>query len=582
MTDLIDRQAERFLRDEHQFRLGFLPTEQSHPGTRGLSEVMAENTSAGVTMIQSVDRDILHKHPQVLQSDGFVALTASLYRALGEGGQVVFSGCGATGRVSILLEAAWRRCRRQHPGWNLPDAVSSLMTGGDSALVRSVESLEDYAEAGRLQVRQRGLGPGDVLVAISEGGETSSVIGSAHQALDDGAEVYFVYNNPTDILCENIERSRQLIDDPRVMSLDLHTGPMAIAGSTRMQATTIELLVVGSALQDALLRLSGQQPPSVDRVARQFENLLDQLEGNPARSAIVQWVELEESVYRGKGAVTYFADRALLDIFTDTTERAPTFMLPPFRKCDDTRSPRSPAFVKCPLRDTPRSWHEVYQREPRCLNWSGDTARSIELPDPLASRVTQLTEPELYKFQIGNEPDESRFSTPHDVAMAVLVGDEAERLGAPDSAFMTALEHCARGASRLAVVSIGTGGVAPDVGDVRLPIDCAWPPSPIDLWQHLAVKLVLNTVSTATMTRLGRVMGNWMAHVETTNKKLIDRGTRLISELTGLPYNQACIHLHRSMNQLQAWDTGRGPRPSPVAWTIHKLDEKTCGEDCRF
>ncbi len=42
------------------------------------------------------------------------------------------------------------------------------------------------------------------------------------------------------------------------------------------------------------------------------------------------------------------------------------------------------------------------------------------------------------------------------------------------------------------------------------------------------VKLVLNALSTCTMVRLGRVMGNTMIWVVPSNLKLIDRATRYI------------------------------------------------------
>ena len=50
-----------------------------------------------------------------------------------------------------------------------------------------------------------------------------------------------------------------------------------------------------------------------------------------------------------------------------------------------------------------------------------------------------------------------------------------------------------------------------------------------------ATKLVLNTVSTLVMVRLGRVHGNRMVAVDTRgNAKLVDRGVRLVAELAGL------------------------------------------------
>ena len=56
---------------------------------------------------------------------------------------------------------------------------------------------------------------------------------------------------------------------------------------------------------------------------------------------------------------------------------------------------------------------------------------------------------------------------------------------------------------------------------------------------RVAVKLVMNALSTCTMVRLGRVMGNYMVWVVPGNLKLIDRATRYISKLTDLPYGRA-------------------------------------------
>jgi N-acetylmuramic acid 6-phosphate etherase len=49
-----------------------------------------------------------------------------------------------------------------------------------------------------------------------------------------------------------------------------------------------------------------------------------------------------------------------------------------------------------------------------------------------------------------------------------------------------------------------------------------------------AQKLVLNMISTATMIRLGHVKGSKMVDMQLTNRKLVDRGTRMIMEETGI------------------------------------------------
>jgi N-acetylmuramic acid 6-phosphate etherase len=49
-----------------------------------------------------------------------------------------------------------------------------------------------------------------------------------------------------------------------------------------------------------------------------------------------------------------------------------------------------------------------------------------------------------------------------------------------------------------------------------------------------AQKLVLNMVSTAVMIRIGRVDDNKMVNMQLTNTKIVDRGTRMVMERTGL------------------------------------------------
>lgn len=54
-----------------------------------------------------------------------------------------------------------------------------------------------------------------------------------------------------------------------------------------------------------------------------------------------------------------------------------------------------------------------------------------------------------------------------------------------------------------------------------------------------AQKLVLNMLSTAIMIRLGRVKGNRMVDMQLSNEKLVDRGTRMVMEATGLDESAA-------------------------------------------
>lgn len=54
-----------------------------------------------------------------------------------------------------------------------------------------------------------------------------------------------------------------------------------------------------------------------------------------------------------------------------------------------------------------------------------------------------------------------------------------------------------------------------------------------------AQKLVLNMLTTSVMIKLGRVVGNRMVDMQLSNNKLVDRGTKLVVDRTGLDYGAA-------------------------------------------
>lgn len=70
-----------------------------------------------------------------------------------------------------------------------------------------------------------------------------------------------------------------------------------------------------------------------------------------------------------------------------------------------------------------------------------------------------------------------------------------------------------------------------------------------------AQKLVLNMISTASMIRLGHVKGSKMVDMQLTNHKLVDRGTRMIMEETGIEdydYARSLLLNHGSVREAVA------------------------------
>ncbi len=573
------KNAEHFLSNEKQFHLGILPTEQSNPKTRNIDQIFTKNPADGVKMLLNIDRDVVEMAKRVQAGKELTQVVEAGFNTICSGGKIIFSGCGATGRLSILLESMWRRffidLKTAHPAIHdkvsrYENSVFSIMTGGDYALIRSVESFEDYAQFGKQQARELKIDSQDMLVAITEGGETSSVLGTVEYAADQGAKVFLMFNNPANILCQHIERSRRAIEDQRVTVLDLYCGPMAIAGSTRMQATTSEQLIAGAALEKILYRLLESKISSEEMTrincrendyVSEFEKILEQLSSPENTAEIARIIELETEIYRNNGLVTYYANHYLLDIFTDTTERAPTFMLPPFKRCDDADAPPSWAFVKDPQHPTSEAWKIVLGRSTRCLNWNKDLYMDLNAPRQVIDNPPRLSDNDIVKFLIGNDADPSRTSREPNAAIAVIGGSEQGM-----TEFNEAFDHAAKSFQQQYSLLIGNNDRQTD-----FIVYCTPARSLLKLTEHMAVKLVLNTLSTGTMIMLGRVTSNWMSWVEVSNKKLRDRGIRLIAELCNVSYREACYALHDTISEFDKTDFTGKERPSPVQYTIQKL-----------
>ncbi len=529
--------AHNFEYNETPFHLGFLPTEQSHELTRQLDRKFQNSIADGIRNLQSVDRKVLEMAKNVFPGAGFAALAEAVYTTLKNGNTVVFSGCGATGRLSILLETMWREGAPEYA-----DQVKSIMTGGDFALVKSVESFEDYAVFGARQVRDLGMTQADLLVAITEGGETSSVLGTVAEFTAMGGKAFLLFNNPAGLLREKLDRCKEAIDNPSVTVLDLFCGPMAIAGSTRMQATSCEQLIASAALEMAARKLYGEVEIAPADFIAGFDRLLDILESGSTVEKMAAQIALEEKCYAAGGKVTYFTSEYMLDLFTDTTERSPTFMLPPFRKIGDTAAPEPWALVRNPLYSSAEAFRRALgNRDLRCLEWQKSDYTAMKAPAKIINDPPQISAAEVVKFPLGSEAVPERSASGKDAAVLVSFGEASAAMRA---AF-------AREAAPFAIKT-GFDSAVNGLAASRLRV-----------FEHLAVKLQWNNISTGTMVRLGRVSGNWMSYVAISNKKLIDRAIRLVAELGKLDYHTACEELFRSQSE--------APGEPAVRYTLKRL-----------
>ncbi|HVL73958.1 MAG TPA: N-acetylmuramic acid 6-phosphate etherase [Beijerinckiaceae bacterium] len=158
---------------------------------------------------------------------------------LGRGGRLVYAGAGTSGRLAVQDGA------ELPPTFSWPrERLLLLIAGGDEALVQAVEGAEDEAEHGHAAVRDNGIGPDDVLVAVAASGTTPFTLASLREARRRGALGIGIANNPdTPILAEADH------------AIWLDTGPEAIAGSTRMKAGTAQKIALNLFSSLVMIRL---------------------------------------------------------------------------------------------------------------------------------------------------------------------------------------------------------------------------------------------------------------------------------------------------------------------------------------
>ncbi|MCR4621020.1 MAG: hypothetical protein K5663_02950 [Clostridiales bacterium] len=575
--------ARDFIENETQFHLGKIPTEQSNPLTRGLSSIIKKDTRAGVRTILAADKYIPEVSRSCFKGDEFKRLTGEILRCMEEGRRVVFSSVGASGRMALQLDSTWRLFwhdminklpLRAAEFTRLAEVTDSFMTGGDRACVRSVENFEDYMTFGARQTVDSGITPGDVLVVLAECGLSSSTVGSAIQGDDMGISTYYFYCNPRDVLCEHLERARKVFARTGIHFVPLFAGNMAVAGSTRMQVTTIELLVAGAALEVAAWQwmnahLSADEVAAIgltalapEQYSDEFEKLVALLGSGEALEGMARAVEYETDTYTAGGLITYITHAYLQDILTDTTERQPTFTLPPFRRTDDHTSPISWAYAKDPLYPSSIAWQHIIRRPIKGLDWTKEDYIKMGAAQNIIDNPPKVGSEELSYYDLGWSDDESRYS--RHPARLVLVDTDGLSVNKGCLSWFNANKGKFDGALSLRLGDIPDGSLSDN--EIRIPLKL--PHTLMELMTHVAVKLAFNLLSTATMAKMGRVWSNWMIQVLPTNKKLIDRSTRIIAELAHIPYDQACEEFFKSYFSRPE---GQEYRESYVVETLRRL-----------
>lgn len=454
-----------FLKIAPQFQLGHLVTESFHPDTESLSQLVKADVAKAHKLLGDVDRKALALMEG--KADILWELAKSIEETLKSGHKIFMVGCGATGRLSLVLETLFRQ------EFGQSNQVVSFMAGGDFALIKSVESFEDKTEYGERQLMELGFGPHDLLLASTEGGETPFVIGACNKAAAVSSRApYFLYCNPDDVLMP-IHRSREVIENKKIKKVNLTVGPMAISGSTRMQSSTVLMLGIGVGL---LYRHESQE-----KFNEFYKDFLHRLTLTHYES-MAPFTSLEAKLYKEKKYLNYVTDPYLgISILTDTTERSPTFSLRGFENRLDHSNDHALSYLFIQEgQNSGHAWSELLWRKPRPVEWKELDGR-INLEKVLGFDISALG----WKNRKLHVPTEDFFVT-YDNGKVLFKCMKEEAV-------------------------------------------FEWGEEP--LFNHLMVKMLLNAHSTLIMGLLGRYEGNVMTWVRPSNNKLIDRAARYITQL---------------------------------------------------
>ena len=211
-----------------------LPTEAINPATLAIDKMPVAEI---IDLINNEDRRVVtavHRERERI-AHGVEILVG----ALKKGGRLFLVGAGTSGRLGVV-EAA-----EMPPTFGTaPDLVQAVMAGGQEAVFRAREGVEDNFEEGARSISRLRVTKKDVIIGVSASGITQFVRGALTAARTKGARIIFVTCWPGTELQNYVD----LIIAPAV-------GPEVIAGSTRLKAGTATKMVLNMLTTIAMIRV---------------------------------------------------------------------------------------------------------------------------------------------------------------------------------------------------------------------------------------------------------------------------------------------------------------------------------------
>ena len=211
-----------------------LPTEAINPVSLAVDKTPVTEI---VDMIINEDRKVIAAVQK--ERERIAHGVEIIAQALKKGGRIVFIGAGTSGRLGVV-EAS-----EMPPTFGTPPTlVQAIMAGGQDAVFKAKEGVEDNYEEGARSISRLRLGKKDVVIGVSASGMTPFVRGGLTRARKVGCRIIFV-------TCWPGSELQNFVD----LQIAPAVGPEIIAGSTRLKAGTATKMVLNMLTTIAMIKV---------------------------------------------------------------------------------------------------------------------------------------------------------------------------------------------------------------------------------------------------------------------------------------------------------------------------------------
>jgi N-acetylmuramic acid 6-phosphate etherase len=211
-----------------------LPTEAINPVSLAVDKAPVPEI---IEMIVNEDRKVIVAIQK--EKERIAHGVEIIAQVLRKSGRIIFVGAGTSGRLGVVEASEMR------PTFGTSaKAVQAIMAGGQDAVFRAKEGVEDNYEEGARSIARLRLSKKDVVIGVSASGMTQFVRGALTRARKAGAKIIF-------ITCWPGSELQNFVD----LQIAPSVGPELIAGSTRLKAGTATKMVLNMLTTIAMIKV---------------------------------------------------------------------------------------------------------------------------------------------------------------------------------------------------------------------------------------------------------------------------------------------------------------------------------------